>query len=375
MIANQPTTKPTIPNFSSGPCAKRPGYDISQLDLITLGRSHRSDIGKKALEQVIIDTAEILNLPKGYRVGIVPASDTGAMEMIMWSMLGPRAVDICYWESFGQGWFTDIIKQLKLQNVNEIKADYGQLPDLTQVKPENDCIFTWNGTTSGVKVANADFISDGREGLTICDATSAVFAMKMPWEKLDVTTFSFQKVLGGEGGHGVIVLSPRAVERLESYTPSWPLPKIFRLTANGKLMEGIFRGETINTPSMLCIADYQDALNWVKSIGGLDTCIKKSQANLAVLADFVANNEWINFLAENESIRSNTSVCLSVDLTSDQLKKFIKLLAEHEVAFDIGAYKDAPSGLRIWCGSTVEQSDLEALMPWLTWAYQAVTTA
>ena len=375
MSRPQPTIKPTTPNFSSGPCAKRPGYDINQLDLSTLGRSHRSNIGKNALQQVITDTAELLGLPEGYRVGIVPASDTGAMEMIMWSMLGPRAVDICYWESFGQGWYADITKQLKLPNVNEIKADYGQLPDLTQVKPENDCIFTWNGTTSGVKVENADFISDNREGLTICDATSAVFAMEMPWEKLDVTTFSWQKVLGGEGGHGVIILSPRAVERLESYTPSWPLPKIFRLTAGGKLIDGIFTGATINTPSMLCVADYQDALNWVKSIGGVAASIKKSQGNLAVLSSFVDNNEWINFLAEKESSRSNTSVCLSVNLSNDQLKQFIKLLTDKEVAFDIAAYKDAPSGLRIWCGSTVEKSDLEALMPWLTWAYQTVTNA
>jgi len=375
MSCLQPTIKPTTPNFSSGPCAKRPGYDINKLDLNTLGRSHRSNIGKNALQQVITDTAELLGLPEGYRVGIVPASDTGAMEMIMWSMLGPRAVDICYWESFGQGWYADITKQLKLPNVNEIKADYGQLPDLTQVKPENDCIFTWNGTTSGVKVENADFISDNREGLTICDATSAVFAMEMPWEKLDVTTFSWQKVLGGEGGHGVIILSPRAVERLESYTPSWPLPKIFRLTAGGKLIDGIFTGATINTPSMLCVADYQDALNWVRFLGGVDACIAKSQANLAVLTDYVANNNWINFLAETPSIRSNTSVCLSVDLTDQQLKAFIKLLGDKEVAFDIAAYKDAPSGLRIWCGSTVEKSDLEALMPWLTWAYQTVTDA
>ena len=375
MSRPQPTIKPTTPNFSSGPCAKRPGYDINQLDLSTLGRSHRSNIGKNALQQVITDTAELLGLPEGYRVGIVPASDTGAMEMIMWSMLGPRAVDICYWESFGQGWYADITKQLKLPNVNEIKADYGQLPDLTQVKPENDCIFTWNGTTSGVKVENAEFISDKREGLTICDATSAVFAMEMPWEKLDVTTFSWQKVLGGEGGHGVIILSPRAVERLESYTPSWPLPKIFRLTAGGKLIDGIFTGATINTPSMLCVADYQDALNWVKSIGGISASIKKSQDNLTVLSSFVDNNEWINFLAEKESSRSNTSVCLSVNLSNDQLKQFIKLLTDKEVAFDIAAYKDAPSGLRIWCGSTVEKSDLEALMPWLTWAYQTVTDA
>lgn len=375
MSTPQPIIKPVTPNFSSGPCAKRPGYDLAALNQSTLGRSHRSAIGKSALQKVISDTAELLGLPEGYRVGIVPASDTGAMEMIMWSMLGARDVDICYWESFGQGWYADITKQLKLQNVNEIKADYGQLPDLTQVKPENDCIFTWNGTTSGVKVENANFISDTREGLTICDATSAVFAMEMPWEKLDVTTFSWQKVLGGEGGHGVIILSPRAVARLESYTPSWPLPKIFRLTAGGKLIDGIFTGATINTPSMLCVADYQDALDWVRSLGGVDACIAKSQANLAVLTNYVANNDWINFLAETPSTRSNTSVCLSADLSEQQLKAFIKLLGDNEAAFDIAAYKDAPSGLRIWCGSTVEQSDLEALMPWLTWAYQTVTDA
>ncbi|MCP4323620.1 MAG: phosphoserine transaminase [Alteromonadales bacterium] len=373
MPISQPTIKPANPNFSSGPCAKRPGYDINQLDLSTLGRSHRSNIGKDALQKVISDTTDILNLPEGYRVGIVPASDTGAMEMIMWSLLGPRPVDVCYWESFGQGWFADITKQLKLENVNEIKAGYGQLPDLSKVNPANDCIFTWNGTTSGVKVENGDFISDNREGLTICDATSAVFAMQMPWEKLDVTTFSWQKVLGGEGGHGVIILSPRAVERLESHTPTWPMPKIFRLTAGGKLIEGIFKGATINTPSMLCVADYQDALDWVKSIGGVDASIQKSKDNLAVLTNFVAENEWINFLADKETTRSNTSICLSVDLTEQQLKQFIKLLADNQVAFDIGAYKDAPSGLRIWGGSTVEQSDLEALMPWLTWAYQTVT--
>ncbi|WP_284204123.1 phosphoserine transaminase [Psychromonas marina] len=373
MSLAQPTIKPANPNFSSGPCAKRPGYDINQLDLSTLGRSHRSNVGKDALQKVITDTAELLQLPEGYRVGIVPASDTGAMEMVMWSLLGPRPVDICYWESFGQGWFTDITKQLKLENVNTLKADYGQLPDLSQVNPDNDCIFTWNGTTSGVKVEDGDFISDSRSGLTICDATSAVFAMQMPWEKLDVTTFSWQKVLGGEGGHGVIILSPRAVERLESYTPSWPMPKIFRLTAGGKLIEGIFKGATINTPSMLCVADYQDALDWIKSIGGVEASIQKSQDNLAVLSHFVEQNEWISFLAEKQSTRSNTSVCLSVDLTSEQLKQFIKLLGEQQVAFDIGAYKDAPSGLRIWCGSTVQQSDLAALMPWLTWAYQNVT--
>jgi len=373
MSTPQPSIKPAVPNFSSGPCAKRPGYDINQLDLSALGRSHRSSLGKKALAKVISDTAEILQLPTGYRVGIVPASDTGAMEMILWSMLGPRPVDVCYWESFGEGWYGDIIKQLKLPKVNKISADYGQLPDLSKVNPENDLVFTWNGTTSGVKVENGDFIKDDRQGLTICDATSAVFAMPLPWEKLDVTTFSWQKVLGGEGAHGIIILSPRAVERLESYTPSWPLPKIFRLTAGGKLIEGIFNGATINTPSMLCIADYQDALNWVKEMGGVQASIQKSLDNLSVLETFVANNSWINFLAENANIRSNTSVCLSVDLSDSQIKTFINLLAEQQVAYDIGAYKDAPSGLRIWCGSTVEKHDLQALLPWLTWAYQAVT--
>lgn len=372
MTTAQPSRKPANPNFSSGPCTKRPGYDIKQLDLSTLGRSHRSTLGKAALQKVIDDTAEILQLPAGYRVGIVPASDTGAMEMIMWSLLGPRPVDVCYWESFGQGWFTDITKQLKLQKVNAIKADYGHLPDLSQINPDNDLVFTWNGTTSGVKVPNADFISEQRQGLTICDATSAVFAMEMPWERLDVTTFSWQKVLGGEGAHGVIILSPRAVERLQSYTPSWPMPKIFRLTAGGKLLEGIFSGATINTPSMLCVADYQDALNWVADLGGVTASIEKSLANLAVLEDFVADNHWINFLAKNPANRSNTSVCLSVDLDDTQIKQFIKLLADNQAAYDIGAYKDAPSGLRIWCGSTVQEEDLKALLPWLTWAYQEV---
>ncbi len=368
----QPAIKPVNPNFSSGPCAKRPGYDIKQLDIATLGRSHRSALGKNALQKVIDDTAKLLALPKDYRVGIVPASDTGAMEMIMWSMLGERPVDVCYWESFGQGWFADITKQLKLQNVNEIKADYGQLPDLSQVNSDHDVVFTWNGTTSGVKVENGDFIRDDRQGLTICDATSAVFAMPMPWEKLDVTTFSWQKVLGGEGGHGMIILSPRAVARLESYTPSWPLPKIFRLTAAGKLLEGIFKGETINTPSMLCVADYQDALDWISDIGGVQASIEKSQQNLAILETFVSENDWIHFLAENAQIRSNTSVCLSLDLDDQQIKQFITLLADNQVAYDIGAYKDAPSGLRIWCGSTVQASDLKALLPWLSWAYQVV---
>jgi phosphoserine aminotransferase len=368
----KPNTKPNNPNFSSGPCSKRPGYSLDQLQIETLGRSHRSSLGKKALGLACTETAEILGLPEGYRVGVVPASDTGAVEMIMWSVLGQRPVDIFAWESFGRGWLTDAAKQLKLENLNSYTADYGALPDMSQANPDNDCIFTWNGTTSGVKVPNADWISDDRTGLTICDATSAVFAMDMPWEKLDVVTYSWQKVLGGEGAHGMIILSPRAVERLESYCPPWPLPKIFRLTKGGKLIEGIFRGATINTPSMLCVADYLDALQWVRSIGGLPGAIAKSEANLAVIKAFVDSNSWIDFLAQEPDQISNTSVCLSLDLDADQVKQMVALLAEEAVAFDIGAYRDAPAGLRIWCGATVEQSDVEALLPWLEWAYTEV---
>ena len=368
----KPNTKPNNPNFSSGPCSKRPGYSLDQLQIDTLGRSHRSSLGKKALGLACTETAEILGLPEGYRVGVVPASDTGAVEMIMWSVLGQRPVDIFAWESFGRGWLTDAVKQLKLDNLNSYTADYGSLPDMSQANPDNDCIFTWNGTTSGVKVPNADWISDDRTGLTICDATSAVFAMDMPWEKLDVVTYSWQKVLGGEGAHGMIILSPRAVERLESYSPPWPLPKIFRLTKGGKLIEGIFRGATINTPSMLCVADYLDALQWVRSIGGLPGAIAKSEANLAVIKGFVDSNSWIDFLAQEPDQISNTSVCLSLDLDADQVKQMVALLAEEAVAFDIGAYRDAPAGLRIWCGATVEQSDVEALLPWLEWAYTQV---
>ena len=368
----KPNIKPNNPNFSSGPCSKRPGYSLDQLQIDTLGRSHRSSLGKKALGLACTETAEILGLPEGYRVGVVPASDTGAVEMIMWSVLGQRPVDIFAWESFGRGWLTDAVKQLKLDNLNSYTADYGALPDMSQANPDNDCIFTWNGTTSGVKVPNADWISDDRTGLTICDATSAVFAMDMPWEKLDVVTYSWQKVLGGEGAHGMIILSPRAVERLESYSPPWPLPKIFRLTKGGKLIEGIFRGATINTPSMLCVADYLDALQWVRSIGGLPGAIAKSEANLAVIKAFVDSNSWIDFLAQEPDQISNTSVCLSLDLDADQVKQMVALLAEEAVAFDIGAYRDAPAGLRIWCGATVEQSDVEALLPWLEWAYTQV---
>ena len=368
----KPNTKPNNPNFSSGPCSKRPGYSLDQLQIDTLGRSHRSSLGKKALGLACTETAKILGLPEGYRVGVVPASDTGAVEMIMWSVLGQRPVDIFAWESFGRGWLTDAVKQLKLDHLNSYTADYGSLPDMSQANPDNDCIFTWNGTTSGVKVPNADWISDDRTGLTICDATSAVFAMDMPWEKLDVVTYSWQKVLGGEGAHGMIILSPRAVERLESYSPPWPLPKIFRLTKGGKLIEGIFRGATINTPSMLCVADYLDALQWVQSIGGLPGAIAKSEANLAAIKAFVDSNSWIDFLAQEPDQISNTSVCLSLDLDADQVKQMVALLAEEAVAFDIGAYRDAPAGLRIWCGATVEQSDVEALLPWLEWAYTQV---
>ena len=369
----KPTVKPKNPNFSSGPCSKRPGYDISSLDIATLGRSHRSAIGKVALGRACAETAEILGLPEGYRVGVVPASDTGAVEMIMWSVLGARPVDIFAWESFGAGWLTDATKQLQLDELNSYTADYGLLPDMTQANPDHDCIFTWNGTTAGVKVPNADWISDARTGLTICDATSAVFAMDMPWEKLDVVTYSWQKVLGGEGAHGMLILSPRAVERLENYTPPWPLPKIFRLTKGGKLIDGIFRGETINTPSMLCVADYLDALDWVRSIGGLPAAIAKSEANLAVLKDFVASRPWAHFLAREEDQISNTSVCLTLDLDADKVKQIVKLLDTEAVAYDIGAYRDAPAGLRIWCGATVAQADVEALVPWLDWAYEQVS--
>lgn len=369
----KPTQKPANPNFSSGPCSKRPGYDVRNLDLSTLGRSHRAAIGKVALERACVETAEILGLPEGYRVGVVPASDTGAVEMALWSLLGARPVDVFSWESFGQGWLSDILKQLKLENVNNYSADYGQLPDLTQASSDHDIVFTWNGTTSGVKVPNADWIAADREGLTICDATSAVFAMNMPWEKLDVVTFSWQKVLGGEGAHGMLILSPRAVERLENYTPPWPLPKIFRLTKGGKLIEGIFKGATINTPSMLCVADYLDALEWVQSLGGAEAVIAKSEKNLDVIKQFVANNDWISFLAEDPATLSSTSICLSLDLEADKVKQVVQLLEQEGVAYDIGAYRDAPAGLRIWGGGTVQSSDLEALMPWIEWAYQQVS--
>lgn len=369
----KPSVKPANPNFSSGPCTKRPGYNLAALDTSSLGRSHRSSLGKEKLKLAIDETIRLLELPEGYKVGIVPGSDTGAMEMAMWSLLGQRPVDVFSWESFGAGWASDVLKQLKLDDANSYVADYGKLPDFSKANSAHDIIFTWNGTTSGVKVDNADWIADDREGLTICDATSAVFAMEMPWDKIDVATFSWQKVLGGEGAHGVLVLSPRAVERLESYTPSWPLPKIFRLTKGGKLIDGIFKGATINTPSMLCVEDYLDALNWVDEIGGLSAAVAKSEANLKVFTDFVAENDWIDFLAESPEINSNTSVCFQLKADADQVKAMVKLLDAEGVAYDIGAYRDAPAGLRVWCGATVEQADVEALLPWLTWAYKEVT--
>jgi len=372
-VLMKPTVKPANPNFSSGPCSKRPGYELAALDSASLGRSHRSALGKARLQKAIDETSRLLGLPEGYRVGIVPGSDTGAMEMAMWSLLGQRPVDLFSWESFGAGWVTDVVKQLKLTDARSFVADYGDLPDFSQADPDHDTIFTWNGTTSGVKVVNADWISAKRSGLSICDATSAVFAMQIDWLKIDVATFSWQKVLGGEGAHGMLILSPRAIERLETHTPSWPLPKVFRLTNKGKLIDGIFKGATINTPSMLCVEDYLDALNWIDEIGGLPASINKSEENLAVLSKYVSENEWIDFLANDAKSCSNSSVCLQLQATPEQISAMIKLLADEQVAFDIGAYKDAPAGLRIWCGATVEQSDLIALLPWLSWAYKQVT--
>jgi phosphoserine aminotransferase len=368
----KPTVKPNNPNFSSGPCSKRPGYDLKNLAIETLGRSHRSSLGKEVLGRACAETAELLGLPRGYRVGVVPASDTGALEMALWSLLGSRPVDVFSWESFGKGWLLDITQQLKLEQVNSYVADYGALPDLMLANPDHDIVFTWNGTTSGVKVPDGEWISDQRQGLVICDATSAVFAMTLPWEKLDVVTYSWQKVLGGEGAHGMLILSPRAVERLETHIPPWPLPKIFRLTKGGKLNEGIFKGSTINTPSMLCVADYLDALAWVSRVGGVESTIRRSELNLAVIERFVRQHDWIHFLANDESQRSSTSVCLTLELDDEKIKSMVQLLAAEDVAHDIGAYRDAPAGLRIWCGATVEESDLEKLMPWLEWAHEQV---
>ncbi|WP_180901320.1 phosphoserine transaminase [Martelella soudanensis] len=377
----KPDLRPVNPRFSSGPCAKRPGWTPEALNDAPLGRSHRAKIGKAKLKEAIDLTREILGVPGDYRIAIVPASDTGAVEMALWSLLGERGVDMLAWESFGSGWVTDVIKQLKLKDARKIEAPYGRLPDLSTVNFDNDVVFTWNGTTSGVRVPNADFIPYDRKGLTICDATSAVFAQDLDFNKLDVVTYSWQKVLGGEGGHGVLILSPRAVERLESYTPAWPLPKIFRMTKGGKLIEGIFVGETINTPSMLCVEDYLDALKWAKQVGGLEGLMTRADANARVIFDFVENNDWIENLAEVAETRSNTSVCLKIVdpavLALDDAgqaafaKAIVSALDKEDVAYDIGAYRDAPSGLRIWAGSTVETADMEALMVWLDWAFQA----
>jgi len=379
MTATKPGLRPAIPHFSSGPCAKRPGWSLQNLTDAVLGRSHRSKIGKAKLKRAIDLTREVLEVPAGYRIGIVPASDTGAVEMALWSLLGARPVTMLAWESFGEGWVTDVEKQLKLKDLTVIKAPYGELPDFDKIDFANDVIFTWNGTTSGVRVPNGDWISAKRQGLTICDATSAAFAQRLDWPKLDVVTFSWQKALGGEGAHGMLILSPRAVERLETHKPTWPLPKIFRLTKGGKLNEGIFAGETINTPSMLCVEDYLDALQWAKSTGGLTATIARSDANAKVLSDWVAATAWVDHLAKHANERSNTSVCLKVvdpvvtRLSVDEQAAFAKTLAglleKEDVAYDIAFYRDAPPGLRIWCGATVEQRDIEALTPWLDWAF------
>jgi len=379
MTIAQPATKPANPNFSSGPCAKRPGYSLNNLADAPLGRSHRAKVGKAKLKLAIDLTREILQVPADYLIGIVPASDTGAVEMAMWSLLGARGVDMLSWESFGDGWVTDVVKQLKLKDVRTLKAAYGELPDLSQVNFDNDVVFTWNGTTSGVKVPNGDWIKADRKGLTICDATSAAFAQRLDWSKLDVVTYSWQKVLGGEAAHGMLIISPRAVERLESYAPAWPMPKIFRLTNGGKLIKGIFEGDTINTPSMLCVEDYIDALQWSKSLGGLDGLITRADANLKAMADWVAKTPWVDFLAANEAIRSNTSVCLKIvdpaitARSAEEQAAFVKqlpaMLDKEKVAYDIDGYRDAPAGLRIWCGATVETSDVVALTQWLDWAF------
>lgn len=381
----KPAQRPANPNFSSGPCAKRPGWSLQALSDAPLGRSHRAKVGKTKLKQAIDLTRDILQVPADYRIGIVPASDTGAVEMALWSLLGERGVDMVAWESFGAGWITDVVKQLKLGDARTIEAGYGELPDLSTVDFDRDVVFTWNGTTSGVRVPNGDFIPADRKGLTICDATSAAFAQRLDFGKLDVVTFSWQKVLGGEGAHGMLILSPRAVERLESYKPAWPLPKIFRLTSGGKLIEGIFSGETINTPSMLCVEDYIDALNWAKSLGGLDGLVGRADRNFAALDAFVERTPWIANLAKVPATRSNTSVCMTIvdpeitaldkDAQANFAKNLVAVLEKEGVAYDIGAYRDAPSGLRIWAGATVETADLEALTLWLDWAFQSQKAA
>jgi phosphoserine aminotransferase len=378
-MPKMPTARPAVPHFSSGPCAKRPGWSLQALTDAVLGRSHRSKAGKAKLKRAIDLTREVLEVPADYRIGIVPASDTGAVEMALWSLLGPRRVTMLAWESFGEGWIADVQKELKLKDVTVIKAPYGELPDLSKVDSATDVVFTWNGTTSGVRVPNADWIAADREGLTICDATSAAFAQALDWPKLDVVTYSWQKALGGEAAHGMLILSPRAVARLESHTPAWPIPKIFRLTKGGKFNEDPFEGGTINTPSMLCVEDYLDTLSWAKSVGGQKALMARADANAKVIADWVTRTPWIAFLGNDPALRSNTSVCLKVvdpsvlKLSADAQAKFVKgisaMLEKEGVAYDIDAYRDAPSGLRIWCGSTVERADVETLTLWLDWAY------
>jgi len=385
MTSPIPSVRPRVPHFSSGPCAKRPGWSLQNLGGAFLGRSHRAKAGKAKLKYAIDLTREVLQVPADYRIGIVPASDTGAIEMALWSLLGPQPVTMLAWESFGDGWVNDVAKELKLKNVTVLRAPYGELPDLRAIDPASDIVFTWNGTTSGARVPNADWIAADRAGLTICDATSAAFAQALDWPKLDAATFSWQKALGGEAAHGMLILSPRAVARLKTHTPPWPMPKIFRMTKGGKLNEAIFAGETINTPSMLCVEDYLDTLQWAKSIGGLKALQARADANAKVIADWVARTSWIDFLTRDPALRSNTSVCLKVvdpavtRLSAEAQAGFVKEIAaaldKEGVAYDIGAYRDAPPGLRIWCGSTVERSDVEALTLWLDWAHAKVKAA
>jgi phosphoserine aminotransferase len=385
MTSAIPSVRPVVPHFSSGPCAKRPGWSLQKLAGALLGRSHRSKPGKVKLKRAIDLTREVLQVPADYRIGIVPASDTGAIEMALWSLLGPQPVTMLAWESFGEGWINDVVKELKLKNVTVLRATYGELPDLGSVDPASDIVFTWNGTTSGTRVPNADWIAAARTGLSICDATSAAFAQALDWSKLDVATFSWQKVLGGEAAHGMLILSPRAVARLETYKPPWPMPKIFRMTKGGKLNEAIFAGETINTPSMLCVEDYLDALEWAQSIGGLKALHARADANAKVIADWVARTSWIDFLTRDPALRSNTSVCLKVvdpvvtRLSGEAQAAFVKGIAaaleKEGVAYDLAAYRDAPPGLRIWCGSTVERTDVEALTLWLDWAFATAKAA
>ena len=384
-LAAKPDMRPANPDFSSGPCAKRPGFSLAALQGALLGRSHRAKEPKARLAEVIERSKAILGMPADWKLGIVPASDTGAVEMALWSLLGARPVDVLAFESFSEGWANDVVKQLKLKDARVLTADYGKLPDLAAVNPAHDLVLAWNGTTSGVRLPNADFIAADREGLVICDATSAAFAMDLPWQKLDVVTWSWQKVLGGEAAHGMLALSPRAVERLLTYKPAWPLPKIFRLTSGGKLIEGVFKGETINTPSMLCVEDALDGLRWADGVGGLKALIARSEANLAAVAAFVAARDWVEFLAENPATRSCTSICLKIVAPwftaldaagqAEAAKKLASLLEKEGVAFDIASYRDAPPGLRIWGGATVETSDIAALLPWLDWAYAQVAAA